>query len=134
VPVRQLKAEAEEIPLDIIYEDEYLAIINKPPGMVVHPSPGNWTGTLVNALMHRYNTVPLFSPESLEATSPSILDSSEVEDLEDKDSLLEVNESLGSTPALRPGIVHRLDKDTSGAIVVAKTAQVQPRWLLLKSR
>jgi 23S rRNA pseudouridine1911/1915/1917 synthase len=75
----------EEIPLDIRYEDEYLLIINKPAGMVVHPAYANYTGTLVNALLHHCNT----NLSTLNTTT-------------------------------RPGIVHRLDKDTSGLMVVAK--------------
>ena len=76
--------EAEEIPLDIIFEDEYLIIVNKAAGMVAHPAYANYTGTLVNALLHHTK------------------------------SLSSVNE-VG-----RPGIVHRIDKDTSGLLVVAK--------------
>lgn len=76
----------EDIPLDIVFEDEHIAVINKPSGMVVHPAPGNYTGTLVNAL------------------------------------LFHMRESLsGIGGVLRPGIVHRIDKDTSGLLVVAKT-------------
>jgi len=75
----------EDILLDIVYEDEYLLIINKQSGMVVHPAPGNYTGTLVNALIYKYNL---------------------------------------SNDNLRPGIVHRLDKDTSGLMVVAKNEKV----------
>ena len=77
-------AEPEEIPLDIVYEDEFLLVVNKPAGMVAHPAYSNYTGTLVNALLHH------------------------------TDSLSGLNE-----PG-RPGIVHRLDKNTSGLLVVAK--------------
>lgn len=73
---------AENIPLDIVYEDDDLLIINKESGMVTHPAPGNYTGTLVNALLGKF--------------------------------------MVASTTELRPGIVHRLDKDTSGLMVVAK--------------
>ncbi len=76
---------AEDIPLDIIYEDDYLLIVNKPANMVAHPSLGNHTGTLVNALLHYTNT------------------------------LSDLNED-----PVRPGIVHRIDKDTSGLLLVAK--------------
>lgn len=76
----------EDIPLDVVYEDEVLMVLNKPPGMVVHPGSGNWSGTLMNALLH-------YSPQ------------------------------LAHVP--RAGIVHRLDKDTSGLLVVAKTLQSQ---------
>lgn len=75
---------AEDIPLDIVYEDEFIIVVNKPPGMVAHPAYANYTGTLVNALLHYSN-------------------------------------KLSSTnQASRPGIIHRLDKDTSGLLVVAK--------------
>ncbi len=77
--------EAENIPLDIIYEDSDVLVINKPSGMVVHPAPGNYTGTLVNALLYHC-----------------------------KESL------SGIGGVIRPGIVHRIDKDTSGLLVVAK--------------
>lgn len=76
----------EDIPLDILYEDNELIVINKPAGLVVHPGAGNWTGTLVNALIHHCG-----------------------------DSL------SGIGGVRRPGIVHRLDKDTSGVLVAAKT-------------
>ncbi len=75
--------EPENIPLDIVYEDDDIAVINKPQGMVVHPAPGNYTHTLVNALLYHFKSV-------------SQMDST------------------------RPGIVHRIDKDTSGLLVVAK--------------
>ena len=72
----------ENIPIDVVYEDDYLLIVNKASGMVVHPAPGNYTGTLVNALLYRFGKE--------------------------------------KTKNLRPGIVHRIDKDTSGVMVVAK--------------
>lgn len=75
----------EDIPLDVLYQDEFLAVINKPANMVVHPAKGNWSGTLVNALQYLFH-------EHLSRENG----------------------------ANRPGIVHRLDKDTSGAILVAK--------------
>ncbi|MDP4121252.1 MAG: RluA family pseudouridine synthase [Bacillota bacterium] len=78
-------AVAEDIPLDIVYEDNDLLVVNKPKGMVVHPAAGNYTGTLVNALLFHC-----------------------------KDSLSGIN------GVLRPGIVHRIDKDTSGLLIVAK--------------
>ncbi|MFO8029562.1 MAG: RluA family pseudouridine synthase [Cyclonatronaceae bacterium] len=84
------EARAENIPLEIVHEDDDLIVIDKPAGMVVHPSYGNWTGTLVNALLHH--------TQRLSAVKES-------RDL------------------LRPGIVHRLDKGTSGLLVVAKTDQ-----------
>ena len=82
----EIKVEAEDIPLDIVYEDDDLLIINKASGMVVHPAPGHYTGTLVNALLYRYG------------------------------------DSIGT--GFRPGIVHRLDKDTSGLMIVAKNEEM----------
>ena len=76
---------AEDIPLDIVYEDDDIIIVNKPKGMVVHPANGNYTGTMVNSLMNSH-----------------------------KDNLSSIN------GVIRPGIVHRIDKDTSGILVVAK--------------
>jgi 23S rRNA pseudouridine1911/1915/1917 synthase len=76
----------EDIPLDIVYEDEVLLVVNKPAGMVVHPGHGNYSGTLVNALLYHFKDLPLNSDS-------------------------------------RPGLVHRIDKDTSGLLVVAKTAE-----------
>ncbi|MBE7029664.1 MAG: RluA family pseudouridine synthase [Clostridia bacterium] len=81
-----LDVKAEEIPLEIVYEDDDILVINKPKGMVVHPAAGNYEGTLVNALLGYC-----------------------------KDSLSEIN------GVIRPGIVHRIDKDTSGLLLVAKT-------------
>src|ERR1700733_14591084 len=81
------RAEAEDIPLNIVFEDDALIIINKPPGMVVHPAHGSRTGTLVNALLHHIKTFRSDNPGS-----------------EDD----------------RPGIVHKLDKKTSGLLVVQK--------------
>lgn len=79
----EITVEPENIPLDVVYEDDYLLIINKESGMVVHPAAGNYSHTLVNALLYRFNL------------------------------------SKGSS-SIRPGIVHRIDKDTSGLLVVAK--------------
>jgi 23S rRNA pseudouridine1911/1915/1917 synthase len=83
--VQPLKLVAEDIPLDILYEDEQLLILNKPAGLVVHPAPGHPDGTLVNALLGHCPNLP------------------------------------GIGGVQRPGIVHRLDKDTTGAIAIAKT-------------
>ncbi|GGK26427.1 pseudouridine synthase [Yeosuana aromativorans] len=76
----------EDIPLDVVYEDDTLLVINKPAGMVVHPGHGNYSGTLINALIYRFDNLPNNSSE-------------------------------------RPGLVHRIDKDTSGLLVIAKTEQ-----------
>lgn len=82
---QEVDIQPEDIPLDICYEDDDVIVINKPKGLVVHPAPGHWSGTLVNALMYHC-----------------------------KDSLSGIN------GALRPGIVHRIDMDTSGLLIVAK--------------
>jgi len=84
---RAVEPQAEDIPLSVLYEDDWLALIDKPADMVVHPAKGNWTGTLANALAHRFRT------------------------------LSQLNGPY------RPGIVHRLDRDTSGVILVAKEEQ-----------
>ncbi len=85
-PRRELKIIPEDIPLDIVYEDDSLVVINKRPGMVVHPGHGNYSGTLINALAYHFKDLPLFNTEDP-----------------------------------RPGLVHRIDKNTSGLLVVAKT-------------
>ena len=81
---KKLEIKPEDIPLDIVFEDKDIVIVNKPQGMVVHPAPGNYSGTLVNALLYHI------------------------------DSLSSIN------GIIRPGIVHRLDKDTSGLLIIAK--------------
>ncbi len=83
----ELEVEAENIPLDIVYEDSDVIVVNKPRGMVVHPAPGHYSGTLVNALMYHCKDLS------------------------------------GINGVIRPGIVHRIDKDTSGLIMVAKNDQ-----------
>lgn len=85
-PKREIEIVPENIPLEIIYEDEVLMVINKPAGMVVHPAFGHFTGTLVNALAWHLKDNPLFQGNDI-----------------------------------RPGLVHRIDKDTSGLLVIAKT-------------
>ncbi|HEV7382737.1 MAG TPA: RluA family pseudouridine synthase, partial [Dyadobacter sp.] len=85
-PPRDTEIIPENIPLDIIYEDDVLLIVNKPTGMVVHPAFGNWTGTLINALVYHFQNLP-----------------------------------TGRNGEGRPGLVHRIDKDTSGLLVIAKT-------------
>ena len=83
--VKEIAIEPKDLPLDVVWEDEDLLVINKPKGLVVHPAPGHWDDTLVNALMYHC-----------------------------KNSLSGINGEL------RPGIVHRIDKDTSGLLIVAK--------------
>lgn len=89
-PPRELEIIAEDIPLDIVYEDNDLLVVNKPAGLVVHPGHGNYTGTLVNALAYHLRDNPYYDP---------------------------------SDPRL--GLVHRIDKDTSGLLVVAKNAEAK---------
>ena len=84
-PPREIELIPENIPINIIYEDDDVVVVNKIPGMVVHPAYGNYTGTLVNALMWHFKDLPLFQ-----------------------------------TGELRPGLVHRIDKNTSGILVIAK--------------
>ena len=84
-PVQEIDLQPENIPLDVAYEDDDLIVVNKPKGLVVHPAPGHWSGTLVNALLYHC-----------------------------QGSLSGIN------GALRPGIVHRIDKDTSGLLIAAK--------------
>jgi len=85
-PPRDTEVVPENIPLNIVYEDTHLLVVNKPAGMVVHPAYNNWSGTLVNALAYHFQQLPT----------------------------MEGNEG-------RPGLVHRIDKDTSGLLVIAKT-------------
>lgn len=84
-PPNEFEVTPEDIPIDIVYEDDHLIIINKPAGLVVHPGVGNWTGTLVNALMFHIGQLPHHGDVDV-----------------------------------RPGLVHRLDKETSGLMVIAK--------------
>ena len=88
-PVREFELIAEDIPLTILYEDDYLMVVNKQAGLVVHPGHGNYTGTLVNGLVYHFQNLP-------------------------KGKLVENH---------RPGLVHRLDKNTSGVMAIAKTEE-----------
>lgn len=112
--LQPLKAESEDIPLDIVYEDEHVLVVNKPAHMVVHPAPGNATGTLVNAILHHCSLpTPSFQDHEL------LSDSDELSDDELDESSLSHSSGTNET-SIRPGIVHRLDKGTSGLLVVAK--------------
>ncbi len=95
----ELTLKAEDIPLDVIYEDDAMLVVNKAAGMVIHPAAGHWSGTFVNALLFRCRQ----DIEHLQQETPA--------------------------SALRPGIVHRLDKGTSGLLLAAKTAKAQQRLL-----
>lgn len=88
-PAREYKLEPENIPLNIVYEDDDLVVINKQAGLVVHPGSGNYTGTLVNALLYHFGQMP------------------------------------GADP-IRPGLVHRIDKNTTGLMVIAKSETAMP--------
>ena len=94
-PRRELKIIPEDIPLNIVYEDDQLIVINKPPGLVVHPGHGNYSGTLVNALAYYYKDLEMFK-----SADP------------------------------RPGLVHRIDKNTSGLMVIAKTETAKTKLSL----
>ncbi|KAF3332221.1 RNA pseudouridine synthase 2 [Carex littledalei] len=120
--LQPLKAEAEDIPLDIVYEDEHLLVVNKPPHMVVHPAPGNSSGTLVNAVLHHCKVSTFTWLTNSASLSEEGADSSDEElDVFHVDQFpTEVNGSRVSEALVRPGIVHRLDKGTSGLLVVAK--------------
>lgn len=91
-PPRDTEVYPENIPLDILYEDRHLLVVNKPAGMVVHPAQGNWTGTLANALVYHFQDLP------------------------------EMKGNEG-----RPGLVHRIDKDTSGLLVIAKEEETMTK-------
>jgi 23S rRNA pseudouridine1911/1915/1917 synthase len=84
----------EDIPIEVVYEDDLLTVVNKPPGMVTHPARGNWRGTLVNALQHHFDDLSTLAGD------------------------------------LRPGIIHRLDRDTTGLLVVAKDDQTHRKLAL----
>jgi len=89
-PRKEFELIPEDIPLDVVYEDDSLLVINKKPGMVVHPAHGNYTGTLIHALAYRYRELEMFTQEDI-----------------------------------RAGLVHRIDKDTSGLLVIAKTEKAK---------
>lgn len=104
-----IEAEPQPIPLDIVYEDDALLVVNKDADMVVHPAHGHRKGTLVNALLHHVEGQTVRRED---------------EDLDAEDLGLSMVNALPErpdNPSIRPGIVHRLDKDTSGLLVVAKT-------------
>ncbi|MCB1111441.1 MAG: RluA family pseudouridine synthase [Chlamydiales bacterium] len=94
VVTEELDLLPEAIPLDILYEDDAIIVVNKAAGMVVHPAPGNWNGTFVNALIYHCKDSDIVSTRS---------------------------------ETIRPGIVHRLDKETSGVLIAAKTMQAQQK-------
>jgi 23S rRNA pseudouridine1911/1915/1917 synthase len=106
----------EDLPLEILYEDEYMIILNKAAGMVVHPAVGNWNGTVVNALAYYLaNKSPFGSGDFIESSGKIKSDQGEGIDIDGTD---------GEAVTFRPGIVHRLDKGTTGILVVSKTRAV----------
>ncbi|XP_057974285.1 RNA pseudouridine synthase 2, chloroplastic isoform X3 [Malania oleifera] len=115
--LQPLRAEAEDIPLDIVYEDDCVLVVNKPPHMVVHPAPGNATGTLVNGILH-HCSLPTVAYSDKEV----LCEAGDISDNELSDfSIDQVGISYSTLGgSVRPGIVHRLDKGTSGLLVVAK--------------
>ncbi|KAL5200458.1 hypothetical protein ABZP36_021661 [Zizania latifolia] len=119
--LQPLRAEPEDIPLDIVYEDDHLLVVNKPAHMVVHPAPGNANGTLVNAILHhcKISTFTCLARNSIDDECPDSSDDDidvfDVDQFTTGEVSSEVREAL-----VRPGIVHRLDKGTSGLLVVAK--------------
>ncbi len=105
-----MQAEPEDIPLDVVHEDEDLLVVNKPAGMVVHPAPGHRSGTLVHALLHHVEGQAVAADDDPAAADDEAVGLSMVNALPD----------APDHPVVRPGIVHRLDKGTSGLLVVAK--------------
>ena len=104
---------AQNLPLNILYEDEHMIVLNKAAGMVVHPAVGNWDGTVVNALAYYLaNDSPFGSGEFIEVDGKVKPDQAEGVDVDGTD---------GEVITFRPGIVHRLDKGTTGILIVAKT-------------
>jgi 23S rRNA pseudouridine1911/1915/1917 synthase len=91
-PPREIELIPEDIPIDVVYEDDEILLVNKPAGLVVHPGHGNYTGTLVNALVYHFRDLPMQNGESV-----------------------------------KPGLVHRIDKNTSGILLIAKTEIAQTR-------
>lgn len=98
VPPRDIEVVPENIPIDIVFEDDYIVVVNKKPGMVVHPGYGNYRGTLVNALAYHFDHLPVTRTRL------------------NNDQYME-----------RPGLVHRIDKNTSGIIIIAKTELAMTR-------
>lgn len=101
----------QNIPLDIVYEDEFVLVVNKPAGMVVHPAFGNRYGTLVNAILYYFGKREAINIE---------LDEDENDEFDDDSKILMSDE-------VRPGIVHRIDKDTSGLLMIAKDPSIHSK-------
>jgi 23S rRNA pseudouridine1911/1915/1917 synthase len=97
-PPRDIEVLAEDIPINVVYEDDYICVVNKEPGMVVHPAYGHYSGTLVNALAYRFQNLP--------SSKQKLADGLTID---------------------RPGLVHRIDKNTSGIIIIAKTELAMTR-------
>ncbi len=131
-PPREVELIPQNIPLNVVYEDNDLIIINKNPGMVVHPGFGNYSGTLVNALVYHFQNLPKPIKNSNIINEITTQDAPHPQNIENNNTLAEKKykaikrktveqlEKL-SEPSMRPGLVHRLDKNTSGIMVVAKS-------------
>ncbi len=104
-PPRNIELIPQNIPINVVFEDDDLIIINKEPGMVVHPGYGNYSGTLVNALVYHFQKLPISKAGAT----------------------VDVTEKSNEQAALRPGLVHRIDKNTSGIMVVAKSEIAMPK-------
>ncbi len=102
IPKEEVRLVAEDIPLEVLFEDPYLILLNKPAGMVTHPSAGHHKGTLANALWHHLSKDSSKAPKAIKSKASTLDDKSR-----------------------RPGIVHRLDRDTSGVLLAAKTLKIQ---------
>jgi len=107
---REIELKPQNIPITIVYEDDDIIVINKNPGMVVHPGYGNYSGTLVNALVYHFQNLPINQSGATQIK------------IKAKTKNKSVKKSVEEhSPTLRPGLVHRLDKNTSGIMVVAKS-------------
>eukprot|EP00899_Mesostigma_viride_P018817 jgi/Mesvir1/26937/Mv20658-RA.1 len=136
-PLVPLDAFPEDIPLHVVYEDDHVLVVNKPPHMVVHPAPGHRSGTLVNAILHHcklpggYEVRVTDGEEEdsqgemagpvADGSSGETLATASTVDGDKEDELAAATREAGGPPNVRPGIVHRIDKGTSGLLVVAKT-------------
>lgn len=123
----------QDIPIEVVYEDEYLLVVNKPQGMVTHPGVGNRYGTLVNAVMHHLGIKDKIIIKNLDDDYDEDADSDEEENINEIErvnssgnenvNFNKINESIFEGNTIRPGVVHRLDKDTSGLLIISKNVE-----------
>jgi 23S rRNA pseudouridine1911/1915/1917 synthase len=111
-----LPVEPEPIPIEVLHEDAAILVVNKPPGIVMHPAPGNWTGTLLNALVHHVRRGADVRASAEGGLSERAAPGERVAPADDDQPSED-----GDGQRIRPGLVHRLDKGTSGVLVIAKT-------------